>query len=58
MRNLGKMSDIREVKTGDIAWLWIKNPVSKTMDSEDLCLPLAHICLLHVKLLWLSTPSL
>jgi hypothetical protein len=38
MRNLGKMSDNREVKTRDIARLWLKNPVSKTMDSEDLCL--------------------
>jgi hypothetical protein len=37
MRNLGKMTDIREVKTRDIVRLWVKNPVSKTMDSEDLC---------------------
>jgi hypothetical protein len=35
--DLGKMSGIRKVKTRDIARLWVKNPVSKTMDSEDLC---------------------
>jgi hypothetical protein len=29
MRNPGKMTDIREVKTGDIARLWLKKPVSK-----------------------------
>jgi hypothetical protein len=33
---IGKMSDIREEKIRDIALLWLKNPVSKTMDSEDL----------------------